>query len=36
VICSIALLTRKRFFWLLGSVLGLVGTIIAATGLAIR
>ena len=36
VICSITLLTRKRLFWLLGSVLGLMGMMVAATGLLIR
>ena len=36
VICSITLLTRKRFFWGLGSVLGLIGLVIGAAGLLIR
>jgi len=36
VICSITLLTRKRFFWGLGSVLGLAGLVIGAAGLLIR
>ncbi|HXW62500.1 MAG TPA: DUF4337 domain-containing protein [Candidatus Acidoferrales bacterium] len=36
VICSITLLTRRRFFWGLGSVLGLGGLLIGATGLLIR
>jgi hypothetical protein len=30
VICSITLLTRKRFFWALGLVLGVCGLAIAA------
>lgn len=33
VICSITLLTRKRLFWGLGTVLGLVGLAIGAAGL---
>lgn len=32
VICSITLLTRKRAFWLLGCVLGVLGTVAAVTG----
>jgi hypothetical protein len=32
VICSIALLTRKRLFWKLGLVLGVSGVIIGAAG----
>ena len=32
VICSITLLTRKRYFWMVGSVIGIAGVIIAATG----
>ena len=32
VICSITLLTRKRFFWALGLVLGLVGVAIGSAG----
>jgi hypothetical protein len=32
VICSITLLTRKRFFWSLGLALGISGTVIAAAG----
>ncbi len=32
VICSITLLTRKRSFWMAGSVIGIAGVIIAATG----
>lgn len=32
VICSISLLTKKRAFWLLGSVLGLVGVAVGAAG----
>ena len=32
VICSITLLTKKRLFWLLGSVLGLVGVAMGAAG----
>jgi hypothetical protein len=32
VICSIALLTRRRLFWKLGLVLGISGTIIGAAG----
>jgi len=36
VICSITVLTRKRFFWGLGTVLGMAGLLIAAVGLLIR
>ena len=36
VICSITLLTRKRIFWGLGTVLGLFGLAIGAAGLLIR
>lgn len=36
VICSITLLTRKRFYWGMGLVLGLVGVFIAAAGFLIR
>jgi hypothetical protein len=36
VICSITLLTRKRVFWILGSVLGICGVAIAAAGLLIH
>jgi len=36
VISSITLLTRKRFFWGLGVVLGLLGLVIGSTGLLIR
>ena len=36
VICSIALLTRKRIFWGLGSVLGLAGLAIGVAGLFIH
>jgi len=32
VICSITLLTRKRIFWALGLVLGLLGVAIGAAG----
>jgi hypothetical protein len=32
VICSITLLTKNRVFWLLGSVLGLVGVVVGAAG----
>src|SRR5271165_7188499 len=32
VICSITLMTRKRIFWLSGTVLGLAGLAIAAAG----
>src|SRR5579863_5407756 len=32
VICSITLLTRKQLFWMVGSVIGIVGISIAATG----
>ena len=32
VICSITLLTHKRYFWMVGSVIGIAGVIIAATG----
>ena len=33
VICSITILTRKRFFWYLGTALGAVGLAIGLTGL---
>jgi hypothetical protein len=33
VICSITLLTKRRLFWLAGSLIGVVGVILAATGL---
>ena len=36
VICSITLLTRKRFFWGLGLVLGISGVVIGAAGLLIH
>jgi hypothetical protein len=36
VICSITVLTRKRFFWYLGSVLGIVGLGIGLAGLLIH
>jgi len=36
VICSITLLTRKRFFWYFGLVLGAAGLVIAASGLLIH
>ena len=36
VICSITVLTRKRFFWYLGSALGLIGLGIGITGLLVR
>jgi hypothetical protein len=36
VICSITLLTRKRFYWAFGLILGLVGVIIVASGLFIH
>jgi Domain of unknown function (DUF4337) len=36
VICSITVLTRKRFFWYLGSALGIVGLGIAISGLLVR
>jgi hypothetical protein len=36
VICSITLLTRKRFFWAMGLVLGLLGVAIAAAGFFVR
>jgi hypothetical protein len=36
VICSITLLTRKRIFWALGLVLGVVGVAIGAAGLFIH
>jgi hypothetical protein len=32
VICSITLLTKNRVFWLLGSVLGVVGVVVGAAG----
>ena len=36
VICSITLLTGKRAFWLFGSLAGLAGIVIAATGLLLQ
>ena len=33
VICSITLLTKKRFFWFSGIAIGFVGVLLAATGL---
>jgi Flp pilus assembly protein TadB len=36
VICSITLLTRKRFFWGMGLVLGVLGVVIGAAGLLIH
>jgi hypothetical protein len=36
VLCSITLLTRNRFFWGLGSLLGLAGLVIGAAGLLIH
>ncbi|HUA01296.1 MAG TPA: DUF4337 domain-containing protein [Candidatus Aquilonibacter sp.] len=36
VICSITLLTRKRAFWAIGTILGLFGVAIGAAGLFIR
>jgi hypothetical protein len=36
VICSITVLTRKRFFWYLGSALGLIGLGIGITGMLVR
>ncbi|HTP43282.1 MAG TPA: DUF4337 domain-containing protein [Candidatus Acidoferrum sp.] len=36
VICSITVLTRKRFFWYLGSALGIVGLGIGIAGVLIR
>lgn len=36
VICSITLLTRKRIFWAIGSVLGAVGLAVGAAGLLIH
>jgi Domain of unknown function (DUF4337) len=36
VICSITLLTRKRFYWGLGMILGFLGVVIAVAGLFIH
>ena len=36
VICSITLLTQKRFFWMLGLVLGICGLAVGAAGLLIH
>ena len=36
VICSITLLTRKRFFWALGLVIGVAGVVIAAAAFLIH
>jgi hypothetical protein len=36
VICSITVLTRKRIFWVVGSILGIAGLAIGAGGLLIR
>ena len=32
VICSITLLTKRRFFWVTGILLGVVGVVFASTG----
>ena len=36
VICSITILTRKRFFWYLGAALGAVGLAVGLTGLIVH
>ena len=36
VICSLSLLSRKRFYWFLGIFAGVAGLLIAATGLLMR
>ena len=36
VICSITLLTKRRLFWLAGTLIGAAGVILAATGLFLR
>jgi hypothetical protein len=36
VICSITLLTQKRFFWILGTFLGICGVAIGAAGFLVR
>jgi hypothetical protein len=36
VICSITLLTRKRIFWAIGSILGIAGLAIGAAGLLVH
>jgi len=36
VIASITLLTRRRFYWILGIALGVVGVAVAATGLLVH
>lgn len=36
VICSITLLTKKKVFWLMGSVLAVVGLVVGVTGLLIH
>jgi hypothetical protein len=36
IICSLTLLTKKRLFWMLGIVIGLVGVITTASGLLLR
>ena len=36
VICSITLLTKKKFFWAMGLIMGALGLAVAATGLLIN
>jgi hypothetical protein len=36
IICSLTLLTNKRFFWVSGIALGLVGVCVASSGFLIR
>jgi hypothetical protein len=36
VICSITLLTHKRHFWMIGSVIGIAGVVVAVTGFLIH
>jgi uncharacterized protein DUF4337 len=36
IICSLTLLTNKRFFWFSGIAIGIVGVIVAVTGFLVR
>jgi len=36
IICSLTLLTNKKFFWVTGVLIGIVGVIVALTGFLIR
>ena len=36
IICSLTLLTNKRFFWLSGIIIGIVGVVVALSGFVVR